>query len=207
MQLHHRWSRFVASIAPDGDSESVWRVLHTRYTEPFRAYHNLLHIEDCLRVFDEHHGIATNAQAVEAAIWFHDVIYTVGATDNEARSAAFAAEQLAWLGADGALVEHVAGLIQATDHRTSPAAPDARLICDIDLSILGRAPDEYDAYAAAIRREVGVREAVFGSHRVVFLRGMLAKPQIFHTRAFAALLEQKARKNMQDELIRLEDAE
>src|SRR4029078_3730239 len=46
------WERRIAS-PPSPDAETVYGELRRRYDEPFRQYHNLHHILDCLRLCDE----------------------------------------------------------------------------------------------------------------------------------------------------------
>lgn len=114
--------------------------------------------------------------AVQFAIWFHDIIHDTRAADNEERSAV-AAE--AFLSAT-AFGRTVGDLIRATKHDIPPGTPDAALLCDIDLSILGRAPGEYDAYARAIRQEYSwVPQAEYVKGRTKVLEGFLARPSIF----------------------------
>ena len=46
------WQRRVPS-PPSPDAQTVFGELRRRYDEPFRQYHNLRHILDCLRLCDE----------------------------------------------------------------------------------------------------------------------------------------------------------
>jgi predicted metal-dependent HD superfamily phosphohydrolase len=204
MRLRPRWPRLCDRLQLTGDVAAVWKQLHRAYTQPWRAYHNFSHLEDCLHRLDSDAADcdATTRLEIEAAIWFHDAVYELGAPDNEARSAALARACLAQLGAPPAVIERVANLILATDHRRPTFDPGARLICDLDLSILGRPADEYDRYARAIFIEVGRPEHEFAPHRQRFLRTMLSRPTIFHTDRFRDQYEAAARANLQRELDR-----
>ena len=51
------------------------------------------------------------------------------------------------------LGERVADLILATKHAAVPTDADARLVVDIDLSILGSAEERFDRYERDVRRE------------------------------------------------------
>ena len=62
-------------------------------------------------------------------------------SDNEESSARLAQTTLAEAGTSLEVAHRIAGLVLATQHLTIPSEPDADLLCDIDLSILGRTPD------------------------------------------------------------------
>ena len=74
-------------------------------------------------------------------------------------------------------------------------------LLDADLAILGAASDEYDRYAAAIRREYAwVDENAYRAGRSQVLQGFLHRPCIFHTADWAARAENPARCNLQREI-------
>jgi predicted metal-dependent HD superfamily phosphohydrolase len=193
--LKHRWLTFCEDTGLDG--HALWLKLSAAYGDPTRAYHNLNHIADCLVRFDEHAHLATDTVAVEFAIWFHDVVYDTHAADNEERSAV-AAEEFLSATTHGAVV---ADLIRATRHDGVPAIPDAALLCDIDLSILGRPAAVYDAYAVAIRQEyawVPLSDFVKGRTRV--LESFFARPSIFVLEEMERIYGAQARTNLEREI-------
>ena len=94
-------------------------------------------------------------------------------------------------------------MIEATATHALPdpddkaAGRDAALFLDMDLSILGASPVEFDAYEAAVRREYGwVEEKAWRAGRAAVLEKFLARPHIFHTEAFRQRFEAQARKNL-----------
>src|SRR5262245_47563058 len=169
-------SRFVTLLARNCDRpgriQGAWNRLKELYTaQNPRAYHNLSHIQACLRCFDESRALADHPDEVETSIWFHDCIYDPRRGDNELRSADMAESELTSLGARRDFVGRVRGLILATAHTSAPADADAALIVDIDLAILGAAPDEFDRYEHAIRTEYQhVSSDAFAVGRSKFLR-------------------------------------
>lgn len=198
LDLEDRWMLLCGHVGLDGGE--LWKELLAAYTCPARAYHNLNHIADCLVLFDEHRHLATNPVCLEFAIWFHDVVYDTRAADNEVRSATAAAEFLA----AASDVGDVSGLILATRHDGSPGSGDADLLCDIDLSILGRAPDAYDKYAVSIRREyswVPLEDYVKGRRRV--LEFFLSRRSIYALDAFEKAYGMQARENIRREIASL----
>ena len=135
--------------------------------------------------------------AVEFAIWFHDIVYDPKAPDNEEQSAEVAASFLA----GSPLAGKVAELIIDTSHRQEPQSNDGKLICDIDLSILGRTPTSYRAYAESIREEYSwVSSADYTLGRSKVLENFLNRERIYSLPFFEEKYEQQARSNLSNEL-------
>ena len=100
--LVRRWQSLWPDASPQVRREILDQLI-AAYTAPERHYHDLRHVAECLREFDSVRHLAANPQAVEAAIWFHDVVYDGHRQDNEERSAEWAEESLQRLGASAAL--------------------------------------------------------------------------------------------------------
>ena len=178
------------------------RELSALYSVKDRHYHNLAHIEAMLALAGDYRGLLDDPEAVEAAIWFHDAIYDSRAKDNEAQSAALAEKKLAGRTEAGRL-NRISAMIVATATHQLPlfddatAARDAGLFLDMDLSILGAAPDAFDAYERSVRREYAwVEEPMWRAGRSAVLKNLLARPHIFHTEEFRQRFEPQARANM-----------
>lgn len=192
-----RWTGLWNRLGAQGDGLALFSALEDAYAEPPRAYHTAEHIRDCLVQFDLSRRAAQRADQVEAAIWFHDAVYRPGAPDNEERSARLARLALADFGAPVAVADAVAGLVLATQHLAIPSEPDAALLCDIDLSILGRTPNAFDEFEQRIRREYAwVPEPLYRSARTEILEGFLARRSIFQTDFFRERYEVAARANL-----------
>ena len=146
------WGRHETSNA-DSRVRNVYDDLISMYEEPWRTYHNFDHISSCLGWFDLCKAHAEDPDAIEMAIWFHDCIYTVGASDNEARSRDLFLER-----SDGELEDgfrnRVARLIMDTCHRNKPESPDGQLLADIDLTNFGLHWNEYIANSSNVRQEI-----------------------------------------------------
>ena len=127
------WQRCAGE---SGDPSPVWATLSQRYGEEHRFYHNLDHIEHCLGELDQAGDQVEDRDAVELAIWFHDLVYEIGAGDNEAQSAALF-RQLALPALPDTLVDEVCELILATVHTGPARDPAAACMVDIDLSSFG----------------------------------------------------------------------
>ena len=153
--------------------------------------------------------MAQDPDAVEFALWFHDVIYDIGSRNNEEESARIAREAALALGLSKTWADRVSGLILATRHAATPVEADAQLVVDIDLSILGQPWQRFDAYEEEIRTEYApvIEErgaARFNAGRADILRRFLARPAIYSTEPFREKYEAPARANLRRSIERLE---
>jgi len=203
MSLESLRERFLRLFAQPADV--AFDGLVARYGEVTRAYHTLDHIADCLAELDASPPIA-EARAVELAIWWHDAVYEVASSENERRSAELAERDLALLGEPSELRYEVGRLILLTAGHAVAEGDDAgaRLV-GIDLSVLGRSAEAYDAYAAAIRQEYAqVPDALYRPGRARILQGFLEGP-IYADPYFAQRYEAQARANLQREIALLSE--
>lgn len=179
-------------------NEQLYAELCTRYREPHRAYHTLNHISECFAKLDEARHLAVRLPEVELAIWFHDAIYDPRRSDNEMQSALWAKQSLEAAGADREVAQRVHDLILITRHNSVVTTPDAALLSDIDLSILGAAQDRFDQYELQVRREYShVPTFMFRMARRRILKEFLRRPQIYVTDWFHNRYEAQARRNLQ----------
>jgi predicted metal-dependent HD superfamily phosphohydrolase len=198
--LATRWRDCFVDLSLDAP-EGVFAALIERYSEPHRAYHTVQHIADCFQQFDDAKGDMNSRGAVGLALWFHDAIYEPRAPDNERKSAQWARAVLEAAGASSLLVTTVENLILATQHDAEPKEHDARIVVDIDLSILGAPEDRYRQYESQIRHEYAwVEDAAFRQGRIAVLRHFFDRPQIYSTERFRAQLEKRARQNIEREM-------
>lgn len=194
------WPRLGAQ----GSGLSIFAHLAAAYAEPARAYHTAEHISDCLSQLDLSRDLARRPDEVEVALWFHDAVYLPGGSDNEDRSARLAQTALMACGVPLEVSRRVAELVLATRHLTIPRDSDAQLLCDIDLSILGREPDVFDEFERRIRREYAwVPEPIYRSSRSEVLRGFLRRRSIYQTEYFRERYELPASANLERALTEL----
>lgn len=183
-------------VADSGKTGAVWNTLEQHYNEDHRHYHNFGHIAHCLGQHDLAAGEMQDPDAVEMAIWFHDVVYKAQARDNESRSA----DLFLNIGSNGfssAFVDRVRDLILATIHEHPPAHHDQKFMVDIDLSSFGLPWHEYLRDTNSIRREnFGTPEDLYYPAMLRFLRALLRRPRIFLTEFFHSRYEHKARRNI-----------
>jgi len=195
--LQHSWGRAWQGIGAGGDGEQVRAALVAAYAEPQRKYHTLQHLTECLEWFERVRALPKYAAEVELALWFHDAIYDVKGSDNEQRSADWAAAELADAGVTPEVIGRVSALILATRHMAAPTEPDQQVLVDIDLAILGAAEPRFAEYGQQIRDEYAfVPEELFKPRRRALLGSFLERPRIYSTSHFHALLEERARANL-----------
>jgi predicted metal-dependent HD superfamily phosphohydrolase len=190
------WHQLAAQAA-----QGLYEELIARYSESHRKYHTAQHLEECFEKFDEARALARHPAQVELALWFHDAIYDTRRQDNEEKSADWARKAAVQAGVAGEAADRIHALIMTTRHQAVPSGVDAEVLIDVDLSILGAAPQRFDEYERQIREEYAwVPGFVFRRKRAQILQGFLARPSIFNTAQFRERLEQPARANLQRSL-------
>ncbi len=189
------WQRALPEAVMQG--ESAFQGLSQLYGEAHRQYHTLNHIDCCLQAFDGAAQVMDNPDAVELGLWFHDVIYKAGASDNEWQSAELFQR---WSDghADLGFRTQVYDLIMATTHRAMPMTADQRLIVDIDLCSFGLPWDEFAKDGQRIRAEFSeINDDHYFSALVKFVESLLNRAAFFVSDYFYLRYEQRARANAQ----------
>jgi len=194
------WARAWADLGLRAPPAALRDALLRRWAEPWRRYHTRQHLAECLALFGHVRRLARRPGEVELALWFHDAVYEVHSPPpggNERASADWARDALREAGADDATAARVHALVMATRHDGVPGTPDASLLVDIDLAILGAAPARFAQYERQIRAEYGhVPPALFAAKRGEVLRAFAARPAIYATPALRDRLEAAARASL-----------
>jgi len=202
--LHKRWKRTWLGLGVSTDLIPQIAALIIAYQNADRHYHNLRHIADCLRELDTVRSLCQHPHAIEAAIWYHDIVYDPARPDNEQRSAEVATQDLRAAGVSPSVVDEICRLILATKHDAPPTDQDAQVLADIDLSILGKPWPIFKAYEHAISQEYKyLPDAAFRQGRADFLRRFLQRPSLFFTQAMQGRYESAARENIRRSIERL----
>ena len=189
--------------------------LMTAWSEPQRHLHDQRHLRECMALWSRWRGQSLRASEVAIALWFHDAIYDPQAPvagSNELSSAAWAARSLMRAGADSDTAQRVHDLVMATQHgftkEMAPAAlessPDAQLLVDIDLTILGSPAERFERYDQDVRKEYAwVPGFRYQEARAQVLQSFLDRPRLYYGEHAVALLEAQARINLAAVLSRL----
>lgn len=188
------WTRCL--LPGCGESpDAAWRAIAAGYGAHERHYHSSAHLAFCLAELDVARALATDPDALETAIWFHDVVLDPGAGDNETRSCALF-EELAGGKLAPDLRRRVCSLILATTHRGTVAAGDEQLMADIDLASLGKDWPRFLQDCRALRAESRAGPDAYAAAKLRFFDSLLARPRIFATDFFHARYEDLARANV-----------
>lgn len=189
------WSRHEIPVN-ESDPAGIWANLLDRFAEPHRHYHGKAHMEHCLQEFDQASSAMENPDAVEMALWFHDVVYAGGANDNEEKSADLF-EGFARHALEEPFANEVSSLILDTKHIQLPVTSNAKYTVDIDLASFGRPWPEFMADCHALRNEqTTFSHEQYYRKKCAFLNSLLARQNIYSTPHFQKRYENSARQNM-----------
>lgn len=196
-RLQNLWRTLGLGMLPS----ALFPALIEAYSQSHRRYHTLQHLDECLQHLDRVASAAERPHEVELALWFHDAIYQTRGTDNELRSACWARDTATAAGHDDAQAERLFHLVMATQHDHAPTSPDACLLVDIDLAILGATPARFDKYERQVREEYAwVPKPLYQRRRRQLLRGFLARADLYSTAALRSTHEGQARENLRRSL-------
>lgn len=180
--------------------------IFTRYIESGNAYHNALHIQECLFRLEEYESYVNYEYDYQSeivlAIFYHDIIYDPKSSTNEEDSAEYFRDHAKQMALHHDLIEDVRRLILITKNHSKATRPDEQLMVDIDRAILAASSSRYFEYSGAIWQEYRhVDWEVYKAGRIAFLESQLAQEPLYFTEwAREYRMESAARANMQQEL-------
>ena len=203
--LGNRFTALLNRLGATGDGTALADALLSAWSAPHRAYHDLRHLEDCLAQLDTVETDPGSRDLVDAARGVHDAVSDSRADDNEDRSAAWAADALLAAGISSDIANRVARLVRLTRGHDPAPDPAGQLMCDVDLSILGRPVELFDSYDRRVRTEYAwVPEPAYRAGRARVLEQLLRRDPLFQTPEFRRRFEAQARANLRRALAGLE---
>jgi predicted metal-dependent HD superfamily phosphohydrolase/phosphopantetheine adenylyltransferase len=191
-----------------------WSVVRDLYSQPWRKYHNLNHIEYSLKILknlkDDH---IKDYFSTIFAIWFHDIIYVPSRKDNEERSTdlfkKFYKDISIYIDSSIINCEKIEKYILFTKLHDSQLQaqnaqnldPDLSFFLDIDLAILGEHKEIYLKYSRDLREEYQeFSDEQWNLGRKVFLEKLLKKQKIYLTSYFQEKYISNLKGNVEAEL-------
>ena len=178
--------------------------LFSLYEIPYRDYHNINHIEHCLKELDSYSKDFLDF-IIELSIFYYDAVYAPKEKDNEKRSCDWAEFDLTMMKIPADDILKLKRLIMATKHDVYPNdREDEKIIVDIDLSILGQDEKIFNKYCIGIREEYShVEDYGYAKSRKKFLQKLLERPRIYQTNFFHEKYEVIARENIKREMFNM----
>jgi predicted metal-dependent HD superfamily phosphohydrolase len=139
-----------------------------------------------------------DADTLQLAIFYHDIIYNSLSKNNEIESAALAVEQLSKTNFPTEKIKLVEQFIVSTQkHFPIIEQLDLPYFLDFDLAILGTERSIYIDYAEKIRKEYKwVPTFLYNKNRKKVLQHFLEREHIYFTEIFRNQYEENARKNL-----------
>ncbi len=205
-QLRGDWFDLWSKLQIDTNlGEIVFANLINTYSNTARHYHNLDHIQHILNLLQEVKELINCLTVLQLCAWFHDYIYDPQTEDNEINSATHTIKILSKCSIDFETIQLVKQIIISTrKHQPLLNNIDNLIFLDVDLAILGTAPDKYLKYSKAIRKEYShLSNYEYCQGRIKVLTQFLNREKIYYVDYFYHQLESIARDNLATEIATL----
>lgn len=184
---------------------SLWKEVEKKYSGKSRHYHNLNHLDFLLIELNEVRDSLSDWDTIIFSIAYHDLIYNPLKSNNEEKSAEVSSRRLQEIGYPNEKIKMCAEMILATRKHDFSLNQDINFFTDPDLAILGQDPVAYRGYTKAVRKEYAVfPDPIYRPGRKKVIRYFLEMKNIFKTHHFFNRYEERARMNLQSELLTLE---
>lgn len=179
---------------------ACWIEIEEHYSAGAR-YHTLQHLDHLLVQLTAVKEKIINWDAILFTLYYHDIIYDVLKSDNEAQSAQLAEKRLKQFSVPLVTIELCNQQILATKAHLEAADRDTNYFTDADLSILGAEWELYALYYRNVRKEYSVYpDPVYNPGRKKVLNHFLSMDRVFKTDHFYDKFEARAKENLIKEL-------
>lgn len=200
--LKEFWNSTILKYTDELYADELFSKIIQHYTESSRHYHNQTHIQKMLDFSFLYVDKIQDADILQLAIFYHDIIYNSLSKNNETDSAALAVEQLVktnFLKEKIKLVEQF--IVSTQKHFPIIEHSDLHYFLDFDLAILGTERSIYIDYAEKIRKEYKwVPTFLYNKNRKKVLQHFLEREHIYFTEIFRNQYELIARENLMFEM-------
>lgn len=163
-------------------------------------YHTPVHILCMMDAAREHHIELKSWEKL--AIWFHDSIYDVKNSygENERLSAAMLTALMTPYVSDDDLYLAGNAILTTAKHLDKNVPKTYQQLLDLDLISFSFDREQYQLTTDLIRREYETEPIEFNKGRLAFLTKLVSKGTVYRTQFFQDNFEQKAQKNIQEDL-------
>jgi predicted metal-dependent HD superfamily phosphohydrolase len=205
MDLHNTFLRLVNQYTIDSAiADNLWIEVERSYSNNKRNYHNLFHLDHLVGQLLSVRDSIANWDAVLFALYYHDIVYDVLKKNNEEKSALLAEKRMTALQIPRESIEASTRHILATKMHLASDDSDTNFFTDADLSILGGDWNAYNIYRHQVRKEYSVYpDMLYKPGRRKVLEHFLQMKRIFKTDSFFDKYENRAKLNLEKELIEL----
>ncbi len=184
-------------------NSECWEEINDRYSAPSRYYHNLEHLRNMFVELDKVASKVLDLDTLLFAVFYHDIIYKFTKNNNEHKSALLFVKRISETTFRN--LSACRAQIEATKEHKPSTDNDTNILLDLDLSILGKSPQQYKTYSENIRKEYQIYpDFIYNKGRKEVLKKILKQDSIFKTEFFKQHYENQARKNLNNELNQLE---
>jgi predicted metal-dependent HD superfamily phosphohydrolase len=201
--MHNRFDGLCCKLGVSSEDLIRWRQkLFAQYKQPSRYYHNLVHIYNFIKIFDEHQMAIQQPLWFEVAIWWHDAIYDAQRKDNEQKSAQWAVDCWGAYLQDEALA-YIKLLINSTEkHLPLEDEGDLYYFLDMDLSVLATESTTYLIYTDYIAKEYQLYypKLLYKIGRKKAMKQFFNRSRLYYTSFFYENYEEQAKNNIKLEL-------
>lgn len=179
-----------------------WQEIEKSYSQKSRKYHNLTHLDNMILELEEVNDKITDYDCILFSIFYHDIIYKATSKDNEEKSGEIAKIRLEKLNIPQEKIVRIYNQILATKSHKKSEDSDTNFLLDADLAILGQDWKIYENYTQQIRKEYSIYpDFLYNPGRKKVLIHFLEFEEIFKTDYFKEKYEEKARENIQREIL------
>lgn len=184
-------------------NSECWSEIENNYSAKSRYYHNLKHLENIFTELDKVESKIKDLDTLLFAIYYHDIIYIPTKSDNEHQSALICERRISQT--SFTKLSHTLAQIEAIKEHKLSNDNDTNILMDLDLSILGKSPEEYEKYCKNIRKEYHIYpDFMYRKGRKKVLENILGLDSIYKTDFFKQEFETQAKENLINELNQLQ---
>ena len=181
------------------DVESYAVNFITRNVSKDYTFHDLQHtisvVKAANRIGKEMNLTEEELEVLQIAAWFHDLGYDQGKEGHEERGCEYVANFLAPIGYPADKLEKIQNIIRSTQLNKTPNSDLEKIICDADLSHLGKR--DYWDRCSRIRDELAAtRNKVMSDEEWVDFELEFMLSQGFHTKAAEKLYGDRKSKHI-----------
>lgn len=196
---------FIGIFSKYSDNKNIefkyWQEIEANYSHKNRYYHNLNHLNTML---DELQAVKTQIadwDSLVFSVFYHDIIYSSIAKNNEEESAKKAKINLTAINLPSHQINAIHQQILATKSHLKTDDLDTNFLLDSDLAILGKSWADYLEYTRCIRKEYArYPDFLYNPGRKKVLQHFLSFNELFKTSYFKEKYEKQAILNITKEI-------